>query len=144
MHQFSAVEMAVTEALLALHEATNGGASVRLRQLIGQRLEDLTAAVGSGGPFGVAGKAVHTELTQYREKHEHFRNLLCHAFVRVSVERNGHWLLVLRAVAISAGKADRSTLVLDQTEAQARLENLKRDRAKLAQVLGQLRKSVAC
>ena len=144
MHHFSAVEMAVTETLLALSVVTPAGTTIRLRHLIGQRLEDLAAATALGGPFEEVGKAARSELLQYRERHEAFRNLLCHGFARVSVERTGHWVLVLRAVAVHAGKAERNTLVLDQSEALARLDSLKRDGGKLTSLLGQLRKAAAC
>ena len=144
LHHFSAVEMSVTETLLALSEESLGGSSIRLRHLIGQRLEDLTVATAVDGPFGDAGKCVQSELLQYREKHEDFRNLLCHGFTKVAVERSGRWMMVMRLLSIRAGKAERKTLVLDQNEAMARLDALKRDVQKLGSALGQLRKAVAC
>lgn len=142
MHHFSMVEMAVTETLLGLSAVTPDGAAVRLRHLIGQRLEDLTAAITPGGPFGEAGKAALVELSQYREKHEAFRSLLCHGVVKVTIERSGQWVLVMRALSIRARQAERNALALDQDEAQAALVALKRDGQKLASVLGQLRKAV--
>jgi hypothetical protein len=143
VHHFSAVEMAVTETLLSLSEVAPSGASVRLRHLIGQRLQDITAATGPGGSFSEAGKAAQIELLHYREKHETFRNQLCHGFTRISVERNGHWVVVMRAIAINARKPERTTLVLDQGEAMAKLDALKRDGSKLSSVLGNLRRTVA-
>lgn len=143
VHHFSAVELAVTETLLALRAVSTGASDVRLRHLIGQRLEDLTAATGPGGPFETAGKGTQIELLQYREKHEDFRNLLCHGFAKVTVERSGRWMLVIRVLAIRTGKAERNTIVLDQNEAAAKLDALKRDVQRLGSVLGQLRKTVA-
>jgi hypothetical protein len=140
VHHFSAVEVAVTETLLSLSEIGPGGTAIRLRHLIGQRLEDMTAAVAPDGPFHDAGKAAHGDLVHYREKHETFRNLLCHGFTKISVERNGHWVLVMRVLAIRSGKAERNTLVLDQSDALAKLEALRRDGGRLASALGQLRK----
>jgi hypothetical protein len=143
VHHFSAVEMAVTETLFALSEVPAGGSAIRLRHLIGQRLEDLTAALAPGGPFADAGKAAQRELVQYRERHEDFRNLLCHGFAKVAVERSGRWILVIRALAIRTGKAERSTLVIDHNEAMTRLDSLKRDGSKLGSALRLLRQSVA-
>lgn len=143
VHHFSAVEMAVAESLLTLSEITPGGAEVRLRHLIGQRLEDLTAVTAPDGPFGEVGKSAQGELLQYREKHEAFRNLLCHGFVKVTVERSGQWMLVMRVLSFRSGEAERNTLALDRREALARLDALKRDGQRLVSVLGQLRKTVA-
>lgn len=140
VHHFSAVEVAVTETLLSLSAIRPGGTAIRLRHLIGQRLEDMTAAVAPDGPFHDAGKAAHGDLMQYREKHETFRNLLCHGLTKISVERNGHWVLVMRVLSIRSGKAERNTLVLDQSDALAKLEALRRDGSRLASALGQLRK----
>ncbi|MBN9316502.1 MAG: hypothetical protein J0I99_12235 [Devosia sp.] len=139
LHHFSVVEVAVAETLLALSEVSS--AAIPLRHLIGQRLEDLTAATAAGGPFEEAGKTAQVELLHYRERHEHFRNLLCHGLVKITVERGGRWMLVMRVLAFRSGKADRVVLVLDQNEAAARLESLKRDAQKLGSVLGQLRKA---
>lgn len=144
IHNCSAVEMAVAETLLALNRVTQGGSAVRLRHLIGQRLEDLATAIAPGGPFDEAGKVAQGELLQYREKHEAFRNVLCHGVVKVAVERSGHWMLVMRVLSFRAGEAERTTLALDQSEALARLDALRRDGQKLTSVLGQLRKMVAC
>jgi hypothetical protein len=140
VHHFSSVEAAVAETLLALSEVSPS--TIPLRHLIGQRLADLVAATADGGPFEEAGKIAQLELAHYREQHEHFRNLLCHGLVKVTVERGGRWMLVLRLLAFRSGKADRSTLVLEQNEAVARLEALRRDAQRLGSVLGQLRKAV--
>ena len=142
MHHVSMVEMAVTETLLTLSAATPDGTRIRLRHLIGQRLEDLTAALSPGAPFGEVGKTALIELSQYRERHEAFRALLCHGVVKVTVDCGGQWVLVLRQLSIRSRQAERNALALDQGEAQAMLVALKRDGQKLASVLGQLRKAV--
>ncbi|MFD1960187.1 hypothetical protein ACFSHP_17275 [Novosphingobium panipatense] len=50
---FAAVEVAVTETLLHLSAQPGRGQSVKLRHLVGQRLDDLAALVNEGGPFSV-------------------------------------------------------------------------------------------
>lgn len=142
MHHFSTVEMAITETLIALSTVIPGGEKVRLRHLIGQRFEDLAAALGPDGPFAEAGKNAFLELSQYRERHEAFRSLLCHGVVKVSIDHSGQWILLVRSLAIRARQAERNTLVFEQPEASAKLAALKRDGQKLASILGQLRKAV--
>lgn len=142
MHHFSTVEMAITETLIALSTVMPGGEKVRLRHLIGQRFEDLAAAVGPDGPFAESGKNALLELSQYRERHEAFRSLLCHAVVKVSIDHSGQWILLVRSLAIRARQAERNTQVFEQPEASAKLAALKRDGQKLASILGQLRKAV--
>ena len=140
MHHFSTVEMAATETLFALSAAAPAGTSVRLRHLIGQRFEDLASALAPDGPFNEAGKIAAHELSQFREKHEAFRSLLCHGLVKVTVERSGHWILVMRVLSIRSRQAERSTVVLERGEAETLLATLKRDGQRLASVFGQLRK----
>lgn len=141
MHHFSAVEQAITETLLVLDAAKPEGSGIRLRHLIGQQFEDLAAAIGPEGPFADLGKSAGLVLGQYRERHETFRSKLCHGHVTVSVECNGHWLLVVRTLAIRARQADRTLDVIQQAEAEGKLAELKRDGQKLAAVLGQVRKA---
>ena len=143
IHHFSVAETAVTETLLTLSAAAQGEIAVRLRHLIGQRFEDLAAAIGLGGPFEEVGLHALAELSQYREKHEAFRALLCHGIFKVTVEHNGQWILLIRSLSIRSRQPDRATLALEQSEAEARLAGLKRDAQKLASILGQLRKVAA-
>ena len=143
MHHFTAVEQAVTETLVALHAAKPLGTSVRLRHLIGQRFEDLAAAVGDNGPYANAGKVVAGTLSLFRERHEAFRTLLCHSQMTVAVEISGKWIVVARILAIRGSAADRRLEVIEQSDAAGRLSQLKRDGQKLAAQLGSLRKAVA-
>ncbi len=143
MHHFSMVESAVTETLFALSTAAPSQAVVRLRHLIGQRFEDLAAAIGPGGPFEDAGKHALSELGRFRENHEAFRTLICHGTVKVTVEHNGRWLLLIRTLSIRSRQPDRTVLALEQSEAETKLAALKRDGIKLGSLLGQLRKVVA-
>jgi len=142
MHHFSMVETAVTETLLALSAAPEK-TTVRLRHLIGQRYEDLTAAIGPEGPFEDVGKHAFPQLVQFRENHEAFRTLICHGTVKVTVEHNGRWLLLIRTLSIRSRQPERTTLALEKSDAEHRLAALKHDGTKLASVLGQLRKAVA-
>ncbi|MEI9411045.1 hypothetical protein [Mesorhizobium salmacidum] len=143
IHHFSMVETAVTETLLLLNATAQGEIAVRLRHLIGQRFEDLLAAISPGGPFEEVGRHALAELSQYRETHETFRALLCHGMIKVTVEHNGQWILLIRSLSIRSRQPDRTTLALEQSEAEDRLAALKRDGKKLSSVLGQLRKMVA-
>lgn len=142
MHHFSVAEHAVTKTLLVLDSAKPEGSIVRLRHLIGQRFEDLAAALDPEGPFGERGKIASAALANFRTRHEAFRTLLCHGTVKVSVERNGNWVLVLRTLSIRGRQADQATEVLEQSVAQVRLADLKRDGQKLAAALGQIRKTL--
>lgn len=142
LHHFSMVEMAVTETLLALSTASTRVGTIRLRQLIGQRFEDLLAAIGPEGSFPDAGHDAFIALSQYREDQEAFRALLCHGAIKVTVDPHGHWTLVIRSLSIRARQAERGLVVIEQSEAQARLASLKRDGQRLASTLGQLRKKV--
>lgn len=142
LHHCSAVEMAVTETLFALSAAMPGHTEIGLRHLVGQRLEDLASALAPGGAFDEVGKSAQRELTQYRQEHEAFRNLICHGVLKATVERNGQWMLIVRMLAIRARQAERSTLALDRGEALAKLDALKRDGQRLTSVLGQLRRTV--
>lgn len=143
MHHFSMAEAAVTETLLALSATMPSQAVVRLRHLIGQRFEDLAVAIGPEGPFEEAGKHALPELARFRENHEAFRTPICHGTVKVTVERSGRWLLLIRTLSIRSRQSDRTMLALDQSEAETKLATLKRDGIKLASALGQLRKAVA-
>lgn len=144
MHHFSAVEMAVTETLLALSTIVPEGSEVRLRHLIGQRLEDLALALGPEGSFEEAGKTVFDELSKFREKHESFRTLLCHGVAKVTVERSGHWVIFIRTLSIRSRQPDRGTLVLEQCDAETKLATLKRDSQNLSSKLGTFRKTTLC
>lgn len=142
MHHFSQVEMAVTQSLLALDAAKPDGESLRLRHLIGQQYEDLEAAISPSGPFGNEGKSACDALSWYRTQHEAFRALLCHGTIKVCVERNGHWLLVVRSLSIRSRQAAYDEQTIEQSTAQERLLALKRDGLKLSAALGNLRKAI--
>ena len=108
IHQFTAVEQAVTETLIELHAARSEGSVVRLRHLIGQRLEDLAAAIGPDGPFANVGRTVAATLLSFRERHEAFRTLLCHSQMTLSVEVSGKWVVVARSLIIRGSRAEQT------------------------------------
>lgn len=143
MHHFSIVEMAVTETLLALSAISPQGDSVRLRQLIGQRFEDLAAAIGPDSVFSKAGQAAFNGLSRYRDHQEAFRALLCHGTIKVTVDQAGQWTLIIRTLSIRSRQPERGLVVLEHADAHARLVALKGEGQKLASLLGQLRKAIA-
>jgi hypothetical protein len=132
----------VTETLFALSTIDPGGPEVRLRHLIGQRLEDLALALGPGGPFEKAGKSAFAELSNFRDKHETFRTALCHGMAKVTVERKGQWVIFIRTLSIRSRQPDRSMLVMEQQEAEAKLVILRRDGQNLSSKLGTFRKTM--
>lgn len=142
MHHFSTVEMAVTETLLTLAKASSEGERIRLRQLIGQRFEDLAAAIGPEGPFASKGRPAFAKLMHYREHQEAFRVLLCHDAIKVTVDQHCNWLLVIRSLSIRSRQPEHGLVVMERVEAQSRLADLKREGQHLASMLGQLRKAV--
>lgn len=142
LHHFSAAEMAVTETLLTLAGNCPPDGAVRLRQLIGQRFEDLAAAIGAEGPFATQGQAASAGLARYRHEQEAFRALLCHGAVKILVDQGGHWTLVIRSLSIRSRQAERGLVVIDEADARARLVTLKSEAQKLASLLGQLRRAV--
>lgn len=142
LHHFSSVEMAVTETLLALSAASETSGSIRLRQLIGQRFEDLASAIGPGGAFSSQGSLAYGALMLYRDRQEAFRALLCHGTIKVTVDQAGQWTLIVKCLSIKSRQPERTAIVIEQPEALARLVALKNEGQKVASLLGQLRKSI--
>lgn len=62
MHHIAAAEKAATDTLLLLDSVKPDGGKIKLRHLIGQRFEDLSAATGPDGPFAEAGEAAHKAM----------------------------------------------------------------------------------
>jgi hypothetical protein len=140
LHQFTLVEMAVTQALLSLADVKPDGAKIKLRHLGGQRMEDLASVIGPAGPFKGEGKVAHKRLAEFRANHEAFRHLLCHGHIKVTAEYGGNWLLVIRETTIRARIANETVSVIEQAGALELLKKLKRDGQELCTALGQLRK----
>lgn len=142
LHHISLTEMAVTETLLRLEAVKPDGALIHLRQLIGQRFEDLGKAIGPEGIFADKGQHAFAALLQYRERQTILRDQLCHGTIKVAVQPSGKWLITIRSISIRSRQVDRGLIVLDQSEATAKLNDLKDDSQKLSASLGNLRNSV--
>ena len=139
---FASVEAAVTETLLHLSAIPGRGDGVRLRHLVGQRLDDLAQVVGEGGAFATEGRSVALLLAAFR-CHEALRTMLAHGQTKLALERNGRWIAIFRIVSIRAKQAERSELVLEESDAAGKLQDLKAISQKLCSALGNFRRTVA-
>lgn len=135
-------ETAVTETLMTLSAVPHGGPAVRLGHLIGQRFQNLADATGAEGPFGKEGEKARIAIADYRE-HEHFRSILCHGVITLSLERSGNWIAIFKLTAIRSRECTRSLHVVTQADATILLDNLKKKGRKLGSTLGNLRKQVS-
>jgi hypothetical protein len=118
LQSFAEAEEAVCEALVALNAVDERGLTVKLGHLIGQKLEDLSNAIGPDGPFSDEGKAAFKALADFRS-HEDIRAHLAHGVAYSFVERNGEWVVVFRSLAVRSGKPERETRTIDKAEALA-------------------------
>lgn len=141
MQSFAQAEAAVTETLLLLSEAPGRGADVRLRHLVGQRLDDLARALGPDGGFSAEGATALEALTEFR-LYEALRIHLAHDVARIALERNGSWVVVLRHISINGRAAERRTTAFEQEDALRTLNALKRATQRLDAALGNLRKAI--
>lgn len=141
MQAFAQAEAAVTETLLVLSAVQDRGGDVKLRHLVGQRFEDLAAAIGPRGPFEADGKAAHDSLLRFRER-ESLRKMLAHASGRVTLDRNGRWTAVFELVAIRSRRADRERLAVNQGEGEAMAKSLASAARSLTDNLKNLRLNV--
>lgn len=142
MQAFAQAEAAVTETLLFLSEAPGRGTDVRLRHLVGQRLDDLSRALGPDGGFSTEGATALEALTEFR-LYEAFRVHLAHDVARIALERNGNWIVVFRHLSIIGRAAKRRTTAFEQEDALRTLDLLKRATQRLEATLGNLRKAIA-
>jgi hypothetical protein len=141
LHCFAQAESAVSETLLVLAADAERGKKVKLRGLIGQRFEDLAAAVGANGPFGAEGSSTARALSAFRE-HEALRPFLGHGLVKIALDRHNQWVILIKLLSFRGGKAIRSSLALDQREGAALLTELKARTEALASALHSLRARV--
>jgi hypothetical protein len=137
LQYFARAELAATETLLALALVPDRGASIRLRHLIGQRLEDLQTALCVQGPFGDIGQKACTALADFRQ-HEELRQFLCHGVVKLTLEQNGQWVVLLKMLSIRSGKEDRRALTIEQCDGDLLLAHLKKRTRKLEAALQSL------
>ena len=139
---FASVEAAVTETLLHLSAIPGRGDDVRLRHLVGQRLDDLAQVVGEGGAFATEGRGVAPLLAAFR-CHEALRTMIAHGQAKLALERNGRWIAIFRIVSIRAKQAERSELILEERDAAGKLQELKAISQKLCSALGNFRRTLA-
>lgn len=132
-------EAAATETLLVLHRVEDRGKEVRLRHLVGQRLSGLAAAIEPNGPFGADGKAAYRALEEFR-KHESLRTLLGHGVAKVTLERNGKWIVIMRHLSIKGRVEGRDIRVFEQSEAATVLSELRKRSNKVCSTLGIVRR----
>jgi hypothetical protein len=142
LQAFSRAEAAVTETLLSLSGTGGSVASVQLRHLVGQRLEDLAQALEREAAFEGEAMAAREALASFRT-FEKLRAHLAHGVARVALERNGSWVVLLLHIAIRQRAAERSTVAFDQAEAAEALNDLERNTQRLDSALADLRRAVA-
>tara|TARA_R110002124_G_scaffold89707_1_gene229342 strand:- start:7077 stop:7532 length:456 start_codon:yes stop_codon:yes gene_type:complete len=142
MQCFAQAEAAATETLLVLHRVEGRGKEVRLRHLVGQRLADLAAAIEPDGPFGTDGETAFLALEEFK-KHEGLRNLLGHGVAKVTLERSGKWIVIVRHLSIKAYVEGRDIRVFDQAEAATVLSDLRKRSNKVCSTLGSVRRLFA-
>jgi hypothetical protein len=135
---FAQSEATVSETLLALAAVPGRGDKVRLRRLVGQRFEDLCCAIGDAGPFAEEGEKAASALESFRQ-HEGLRPLLCHGIAKVTLDRQGHWLVVFKLLTFRGREPERSSMAIEQHDAAALLADLRGRSRKLGSALGSLR-----
>ncbi len=138
VHCFASAEAAVSEALIGLSQVPERGAAVCLRLLIGQRFDDLAAAIGPQGPFAGEGGPAVAPLAAFR-RHDNTRAAICHGVARVSLDRQGRWVIVMKLIALRTGSAERTSLALDQKDAEHLLSEVEADGQRLRMALVNLR-----
>ena len=135
---FAHAEAAVSETLVAMARVPDRGAKVRLRHLIGQRLDDLATAIGANGPFCNLGQNAASALVDFRQ-HENLRPFISHGTTRVATDRHGQWVVVLKLVSFRRRDAQWDETIFDQRQAEAALAELKSSTKKLGSALQSLR-----
>jgi len=141
MQCFAQAEAAATEALLVLCRDSRHGDAVRLRQLVGQRLEDLATAIGPEGPFRAQGGVAFKALEEFRTL-ESLRALVGHGVSKVALDRNGKWVAIIRHLAIRKKAEERSVQIFEQVEAEQVLADLRKKTRKLCNELERLRQGL--
>lgn len=142
IHAFTRGETAVTDCLVALAEVKGRGSRISLPHLAGQRLEALSTAIRSGGPFEAEGGAAVPVLEEFRAQME-LRNMLCHGAAQVTLDSKGRWTVVLRLVTFRSQRACREALVLTEAEAEEKRDRISRLSHQLCDRLAQTRSSLS-
>ena len=115
---FAKAELGVSETLQML--AANG--TGRLRRLVGQRFEDLAAALEELGP--AKGAKASAALAGFRAL-EDLRPLLCHAVAKTAIDRSGHWIAVFKLVDLRGGATNLATRAFEEAEARVLIDDLR-------------------
>ena len=69
--------------------------------------------------------------------------MLAHGQAKLALERNGRWIAIFRIVSIRTQQAERSELVLEESDAVGKLRELKTISQKLCAALGNFRRTLA-
>ncbi|MES3100512.1 hypothetical protein [Sphingomonas faeni] len=137
LHDFAQAEEAVSETLLSLAQDPRRGGDVNLRHLVGQRFQDLQDVLGTGGPFAKEGAAAGDALTTFRG-YEKVRTVLCHGSGRISLDRRGRWVLLMRILTFRGRQAERTTHAFEQETAETLGREIAQSSRRLCAVLGQV------
>ena len=117
---FAQAEAAVTDTLLCLSADATRGKDINLRHLFGQRLLDLSSALGPGGAFENIGKSTLKALLAFQMETT-LRPFLAHSVAKIAIERDGSWIVVMTHCSFKAKRAENHKLVLDELEAKLNL-----------------------
>lgn len=134
-------EAVVSETLLVLAAAPKRGSSVKLHQLLGQRLDELEKALKANGAFGVEGKAALPKLTAFRQ-YEELRAALCHGVVKVTLDRKRQWVVLIKLLSLAQNGTKRIVMTFEQQEAAAVLAEILSCGQQLSCALGHVRAAV--
>lgn len=134
-------EAVVSETLLVLAAAPERGRSVKLNQLLGQRLDELEKALKPNGAFSAEGKAALPKLLAFRQ-FEDLRAALCHGVATVTVDRKRRWVMLIKLLSLGQHGPKRTTIAFDQHEAAEMLVEIQSCGQQLASALGNVRAAV--
>ncbi len=133
---FGQMENDVCRTLLLL-ASLPGGEKLKLRHLVGQRVEDLARAIGGEGAFARKGARAAVSLEHFR-RHDWLRAFLAHGVGEVALDRNGDWILVLKLPPSDLGPG-RGGVALESRLCRKMLCDLKDDYRVLRSELQSLR-----
>ncbi|QNP45632.1 hypothetical protein H9L14_14070 [Sphingomonas sediminicola] len=128
---FARAELSVSETLQMLRAGGEG----RLRRLVGQRFDDLAAALEK---LGKKGAKASNALARFRELEE-LRPFLCHGVAKTAIDRSGHWIAVLKLVDLRGGVADVLTRVIEERDAETLIQDLGQRTRELTSALQSVR-----
>ena len=139
---FAEAETAVSETILLLRSLSLGDQQLRLPHLIGQRYEVLASAIGEGGSFAKEGAKAAAALSDFR-KHERLRAFLCHGTAKVTLDKHGKWLALLKVLSFEKGREESRSEVYEENEAATILAQLRKTSRQLRATLQSLRARLA-